>query len=289
MATQLTQQELDKILAEHTQYCTGFGGIRADFDCVRLFALVFKNVDLSHVDFSYVNLTHATFENVNLWGATFSKCTLDNATFRNCNLDSAHFTQSSCYRCEFIRSNLDNSTFRISILDNAYFYNVSCIDTTFSYSYLENAKFDTCNFKDASFMGSMMRDVRMYGICNFKNASFIRTNLDTRNKFIENQTGVILKEPLIGYKKTYENVVITVEIPAGAIVFSVNGGKCRTNKAKIIDMKGNDVLHSKYNPDFEYTLNKEIEIDNFDLRYNIVCAPGFHFFKTYEEAEHYVD
>lgn len=289
MATRLTQQDLDTILAEHKQYRTGFGGTRADFDCVRLSTLVFKNVDLSYVDFSYVDLSSAVFENVNLWGAIFSKCTLDHAKFINCNLESLHVKCSSCIQCEFIRSNLDNSTFRISNLEYAYFDNVSCENASFTYSYLEDAKFETCNFKDATFMGSMMRDVRTSGNCNFEHTSFSRTNLDTHKQFIENQTGVILKEPLIGYKKTDENVIITVEIPAGAIVFSVDGGKCRTNKAKIIDMNGKDVLHSRYNPDFEYTLNKEIEIDDFDLRYNIVCAPGFHFFKTYKEADNYDD
>ena len=289
MATRLTQKDLDKILAEHTQYCTGFGGTRADFDCMHLTALVFKDVDLSHVNFSYVNLSSVTFDSVELWDTTFHNCTLDHAKFINCNLESARFRCSSCVCCEFIKSKLDNITFRISNLTNAFFDNVSCNDASFTYSSLEDAKFETCNFTDASFMGSMMRDARTYGNCKFDNASFTRTNLDCRNTFIENQTGVILKEPLIGYKKTDENYVIKVEIPAGAIVFSVNGGKCRTNKAKIIDMNGRITLHSRYNPRFEYTLNQEIEIDNFDLRYNIECAPGFHFFKTYEEAEHYDD
>lgn len=289
MATQLTQQDLDKILAEHKQYRTGFGGTRADFDCMRLSSLVFKDVDLSHDDFSYVSLANATFENVNLWGAIFHNCTLDNARFINCNLESALIRCSSCVHCEFVRSNLDDITFRVSNLQHSFFDNVSCNIAHFLYSQLEDVKFETCEFKDATFRGSMLRDVRTYGICNFENASFTQANLDTHNKFIENQTGVILKEPLIGYKKTDENVVIKVEIPAGAIVFSVNGGKCRTNKAKIIDMNGKDVLHSRYNPRFKYTLNQEIEIENFDLRYNIVCAPGFHFFKTYEEAEHYDD
>lgn len=289
MATILTQKALDKILAEHTQYNTGFGGTRADFDCVRLTSLVFKDVKLTHVHFSYVDLSHAIFENVDLWGTIFTKCNLDNAKFRNCNLESAQIKYSSCIDCEFIKSNLHDITFKISNLNNAFFQNVSCNVAAFRCSNLEDSTFDICDFRDTTFIGSMMRDVHIYKNCNFERASFIRTQIDPRNQFIENQTGVILKEPLIGYKKTVEEVVITVEIPAGAIVFSINGGKCRTNKAKIIDMNGRNVLHSRYKPSFEYTLNKEIEIEDFDLRYNIECAPGFHFFKTYEEAEQYED
>ena len=80
---------------------------------------------------------------------------------------------------------------------------------------------------------------------------------------------------------------MTAEIPAGAIVFCINGKKCRTNRAKITDMCGHDVLHSSYNMDFEYKLNQEIVIEDFNLMYNVECASGFHFFMTREEAEAY--
>ena len=97
-----------------------------------------------------------------------------------------------------------------------------------------------------------------------------------------------MDEPLVGYKKTNEGVVITAEIPAGAIVFCINGGKCRTNRAKITDMAGHDVLHSQYDNNFEYRLWQEIEIKDFNLMYNVECASGFHFFKTRKEAEEYI-
>ena len=99
--------------------------------------------------------------------------------------------------------------------------------------------------------------------------------------------GEVLNEPLTGYKKTQEGVVITAEIPAGAIVFCINGSKCRTNKAKITDMDGHEVLHSQYENSFEYHLGQEIEIKDFNLMYNVECASGFHFFRTRNEAEEY--
>ena len=110
-------------------------------------------------------------------------------------------------------------------------------------------------------------------------------NLDDKEKF---RLGQILKEPMTGYKKTREGIVITATIPAGAIVFCINGSKCRTNKARIIDMGGqNEVLHSSFDNNFEYRLMQDIEIENFSLMYNVECAPGFHFFRTREEAEKY--
>jgi hypothetical protein len=109
-------------------------------------------------------------------------------------------------------------------------------------------------------------------------------NLEFANKI---RLGQILTEPMTGYKKTEEGVVITAEIQVGAIVFCINGSKCRTNRAKITEMDGYDVLHSQYDNSFKYRLGQEINIKDFNLMYNIECASGFHFFRTRKEAEEY--
>ena len=119
---------------------------------------------------------------------------------------------------------------------------------------------------------------------NLSGADLSEVDLDDSEKC---RLGQILKEPLTGYKKTAEGIVITAEIPAGAIVFCINGKKCRTNRAKITDMSGKEVLHSQHDNSFEYTLGKEIVIDDFNLMYNVECASGFHFFRTRDEAENY--
>ena len=115
-------------------------------------------------------------------------------------------------------------------------------------------------------------------------ANLREANLSGDDRF---RLGKVLNEPLTGYKKTKEGVVITAEIPAGAIVFSINGRKCRTNKAKITDMAGHDVLHSQYDNNYEYRLGQDIEIKDFNLMYNEECASGFHFFRNRNEAEEY--
>ena len=128
---------------------------------------------------------------------------------------------------------------------------------------------------------------------NLEGANLYCANLEGANLYCANlegedfRLGKVLDELLTGYKKTKEGVVITAEIPAGAIVFCINGSKCRTNRAKITDMVGNDVLHSQYDNSFEYRLGQEIEIKDFNLMYNVECSSGFHFFRTREEAENY--
>lgn len=123
----------------------------------------------------------------------------------------------------------------------------------------------------------------LYG-ADLSGANLRGADLDDKEHY---RLGQILKEPITGYKKTAEGVVITAEIPTGAIVFCINGSKCRTNRAKITDMGGNEILHSQYDNSYEYTLGKEIVIDDFNLMYNVECASGFHFFRTREEAENY--
>lgn len=144
----------------------------------------------------------------------------------------------------------------------------------------EDMRADLCG---ADLCGANLRGANL-SEANLSEANLRETDLRETDKF---RLGKVLDEPLTGYKKTKEGVVITAEISAGAIVFCINGRKCRTNRAKITDMDGHEVLHSGYDNSFEYRLGQEIEIKDFNLMYNIECASGYHFFRTKKEAEEY--
>ena len=148
---------------------------------------------------------------------------------------------------------------------------------------LRGANLCEANLSGANLRGANLRGADLRG-ANLCEANLREANLRGADQF---RLGKVLDEPLTGYKKTNEGVVITAEIPAGAIVFCINGSKCRTNKAKITDMDGHEVLHSQYDNTFEYRLGQEININDFNLMYNVECASGFHFFKTRKEAEEY--
>ena len=139
------------------------------------------------------------------------------------------------------------------------------------------------DLRGADLRGADLRDANLCG-ADLRDANLCGADLSDAEKM---RLGRILTEPLTGYKKTREGVVITAEIPAGAIVFCINGKKCRTNRAKITDMAGHEILHSKYDNSFEYRLGQEIEINDFNLMYNVECASGFHFFESREDAENY--
>ena len=148
---------------------------------------------------------------------------------------------------------------------------------------LKSANLESANLKSANLKSANLKFANLE-FANLEYANLEYADLEFANKI---RLGQILTEPMTGYKKTKEDVVITAEIPAGAIVFCINGSKCRTNRAKITDMDGHEVLHSQYDNSFEYRLGQEINIKDFNMMYNVECASGFHFFRTRKEAEEY--
>ena len=185
-----------------------------------------------------------------------------------------HWLKEDCDGWEDMRANLRYANLEGAYLNGA---NLKCAN-------LEGAYLNGANLERANLYGAYLYGANLYG-ANLEGAYLYGAYLNEKEK---PRFGQILKEPMTGYKKTLEGVVLTATIPAGAIVFCINGSKCRANKARIIDMGGqNEVLHSSYDEKFEYRLMQDIEIEDFNLMYNIECASGFHFFRTREEAENY--
>ncbi|MBS7358955.1 MAG: pentapeptide repeat-containing protein [Bacteroidales bacterium] len=173
-------------------------------------------------------------------------------------------------------------------LSGANLYGANLSGADLSWVDLHGANMHGVNLSGANLYGANLSGANLYG-ADLSGADLHGVNLYGANLSRADQyrLGNVLYEPLTGYKKTNEGVVITAEIPAGAIVFCINGIKCRTNRAKITDMGGHEVLHSQYDNYFEYRLGQEINIKDFNLMYNVECESGFHFFRTRKEAEEY--
>ena len=200
----------------------------------------------------------ANLSDANLRGANLSDADLRGANLSDANLRGANLRRANLSRADLSSANLRGADLRWA---NLYGADLSDAD-------LRGANLSGANLRGANLYGAVLRE----------------TVLSDADRF---RLGKVLDESLTGYKKTNEGVVITAEIPAGAIVFCINGSKCRTNRAKITDMAGRDVLHSQYDNNFEYRLGQEIEIKDFNLMYNVECASGFHFFRNRNEAEEY--
>ena len=184
-----------------------------------------------------------------------------------------HWLNEDCEGWEDMKADLRYANLRYANLYRADLSGASLSFANLRYADLRKADLRYADLRYADLSGADLSGADLSGVV-----------LSEADRF---RLGKVLNEPLTGYKKTNEGVVITAEIPAGAIVFCINGSKCRTNKAKITDMVGFEVLYSQYDNNFEYRLGQEIEIKDFNLMYNVECANGFHFFRTRKEAEEY--
>ena len=129
------------------------------------------------------------------------------------------------------------------------------------------------NLRGADLSGADLRDADLRG-----------ADLDESEQI---RMGLILTEPMRGFKKCKDGVIVELEIPAGAIVFSINNTKCRTNIAKVVSISEGDVAYSLYSKAFVYRVGKVVKPYTFNTRYNVECGSGIHFFRTRAEAEQY--
>ena len=258
----MTQEELDKIIEQHQHWlkkdCEGWEHMKADLRMANLSEADLRMADLSCANLSMADLHGANLSMANLSMADLSRADLSMADLHGANLSMADLRGANLSMADLSMADLRRADLSMADLRGA---NLSMADLS---------------------MADLLRaDLSM---ANLSRADLHWANLSMADRF---RLGQIITEPLTGYKKTKEGVVITAEIPAGAIVFCINGIKCRTNRAKITDMAGRDVLHSQYDNSFEYHLGQEIDIEDFNLMYNVECASGFHFFRTRKEAEEY--
>lgn len=243
----MTQEEIDKIVEQHQHWI---------------------KEDCEGWEEMKANLSGANLRASSLCGADLSEANLSKANLKYANLSGASLRGA----------NLSGADLYGADLSGTDLYGASLRGADLRWADLSEAKLRWADLSEANLSEASLRGANLYG------ANLYGADLSKADRF---RLGKILDEPLTGYKKTNEGVVITAEIPAGAIVFCINGRKCRTNRAKITDMAGHKVLHSQYDKSFEYRLGQEINIKDFNLMYNVECASGFHFFGTRKEAEEY--
>lgn len=201
---------------------------------------------------------------------------------------------------------LSNANLMFANLHRAYLYKVNLFSTILYGADLSEALLANVDLRYANLMGANLENIKCdeyvkFGDTNVRGANLSRAclkcslaglvNLDeTEDPAKGYRTGKILTEPIIGYKKCKNDngraILVTLEIPRGAIVFSINGSKCRTNKAKVIAIDGANRAISYYKY-MTYYVGDEFTIYDFDCQYNIECGEGIHFFLTKEEAKDY--
>ena len=250
----ISQEELKEILEQHklwleTRFCDAVKGKQADLSYANLYNANLDNANLEYAHLEYANLEYANLYNANLY---------------NANLEYAHLEYANLEYAHLDHANLDNANLEYAHLYNANLYNANLEYAHLEYANLEYAHLDNANLDNA--------------------------NLDENEQI---RKGYILKDDFIAYKKCRENLIVKLCIPKGSIVFSINNGKCRTNRAKVLDITNISLKKhfkeaiSMWSDKFVYKVGDELEIDDFNLMYNVECGSGIHFFRTLEEAKQY--
>jgi uncharacterized protein YjbI with pentapeptide repeats len=180
-------------------------------------------------------------------------------------------------------------------------YDLSGLD--FKYANLYNAKLtgsnlSKCRLRRVNFLKADLQNTDLSN-SNVKEANFYRANLDgailENIKYDENTMFLIPICPqegsFIGYKKT-RDAIVKLLIPEDAKRYSATTYRCRTNKAKVLDIIGSEGKHLKStisikDIDFTYIIGEDIYIEDFDENNWHEGSNGIHFFLTKELAEKY--
>jgi len=248
---------LSIILEDHLHWlnadCEGWENMKANLSEANLSDIDFSGMDLRCVNFHKAVIHETNFSQADIRFANFSQADISFTYFNKANLYEANFSEARLYHTDFIYANLCGGKFLGAYICGA----------NLNESKIYNADFNNCNL------------------------SYGTTLKWADGKLIEYRKGKILTEDIIGYKKCQDDVIVTLKIPRGAIVFSINGSKCRTNKAKVIAIDGAKRAISHFK-DMSYYVGDEFTVYNFDCAYNSQCGEGIHFFMTREEAEEYL-
>jgi hypothetical protein len=266
----MLKEELTKVLELHRKWLNNEpDGERAYLEYANLF-----QADLEGADLRHANLRNADLRGADLYGADLRHADLCETNLRRADLEGADLEYAILYG-----ATLRNTNLRYAILRNAGLEGAD----------LESANLGGADLRDANLRDAGLRGTDLRGAdlrCTALRGSDLR-DANLRDAVLDDKEmcrlGIVLKEDRVGYKKLRGNIVCKILVPKGAIVFSINNSKCRTNKCIVLENGG----VSPHYKDFIYEVGKEIEIDNFNLQYNVECGAGIHFFWTEEEARNY--
>ena len=151
----------------------------------------------------------------------------------------------------------------------------------------------------ANLTGANLTRANLYG-ADLTRADLTRANLTGANHLSEAKNvnypiACPEKGSFTAFKKVRGEYIVELEIPADALRSSASSRKCRCSKAKVIAITKSDgspadvdIVYSKHDPDFAYSVNSIVKVGNFDTNRWNECAPGIHFFITRQEAVDYM-
>jgi hypothetical protein len=276
----MTKEKLEEILEKHRKWLNGEEGgsrmriTRADLTGVNLYRADLRKADLHGIslrkanlngaDLSEADLSRTDLSEAELWSSCLSGTDLSGANLKGAFLSYSHADKAHLYNADLTDARLDNIDFRKADLIKANLHHACLVYT---------------DLRDADLRGADLTDAE-FDLSNLKGAK-----LDDSEKV---RQGICLGKSIVGYKKCRRGLIVTLEIPKGAIVFGINKKDYRTNVAKVINISdGFEKALSYRNKKFVYRKGELVYPDIFDCQSSHETGGGIHFFKTWKEAEEY--
>ena len=268
---------------------------RYEFNECTFYRCNFTELELEHIYFDKCRFNDCKFESVKLDGSMFTGCQFYGTLVLNCDWCNVHIKNSQLHYVNFGSSKFQQCLWEKNEI----------LDTTLTEDSFHNTSFQLTRWERCRFTGSELRGCdfwKGYLGCDFTEevfkSSVLFDNTDlTRTQLPESESirkGIILQEPMTGWKKSNDGHIIQLEIPEGSVVFSVNNSTCRTNRVKVLDIVSPDgerdctIVSSAYQEDFRYIVGNDMVIPDFDLNYSKESSQGIHFFRTKQDAENYI-
>ena len=267
--TELTREELNKILEEHKHWinedCKNWEEMRAVLNGADL-----RGADLLNAVLSGANLHNANLLNVDLRGANLSKAVLSDADLR------ADLSKAVLSDADLRDADLRGADLRGADLRNANLRGVDFRGANLHSADLSSADLHNADLSSAYLLNADLRDT--------KNVPYIPMVCPEEGDFI-------------GWKKAEghkDKVIVKLRIPSDAKRSSATTRKCRCSKAEVIAIynldgteAGETTCHSDYDNSFIYEVGKTVEVTNFNEDRWSECAKGIHFFINRQEAIDY--
>lgn len=203
--------------------------------------------------------------------------------------------------CDLSHLDLHKVDFTDAIGDEINFSNSNLSLCIFTGSRFENINFDSANLQRAVLKNCDMR------FANFHNADCRGTHFECTIMEGSNHEGIIIdddtknykmhcpeKGAFLGYKKCFNDLLVTLLIPEDAKRVCSTTRPCRCSKAKVINITSMDYKDHYTEAwslcasvDFKYTLGEYVYPDSFDEDRWMESTHGIHFWMTPEEAMAY--
>ena len=277
----VSEEELAVILAKHQKWLNNEeGGERADLSDAEL-PRYLEGVNLAEANLSFANLAEANLSFANLAGANLYHANLQHADLHEASLEEANLVGADLSRAGLGMADLAEADLRHANLSRASLWHADLRFAQLDWADFTEAVLDNADAVGVDFKASCLKGAT-FGSADLRDAEF-----DESEKI---RQGICLKDPMVGYLKADNGVIVTLEIPSHAMVFSIDNNSCRTNMARVVDISdGLSQAQKTFRIDdvFLFPKGEMIYPKEFTGVYNARNGEGIYFFRSRKEAEEY--